>query len=124
MKMWIDQINTASALHTLQHQQDTADRRQREREEHEAKLDSFVPLAAQLRSWWLRLTPDEQRGPFRLAAIAGELCGKYRDRPALRDLANTCRAEGWRRLERNYSDGHGYRRWAPPAEWLTETDNT
>jgi len=53
------------------------------------------PLEVQITRWWANLPPIIQQRPFQIAEVAAQCKGRYRDKPALREVAAALRALGW-----------------------------
>lgn len=73
------------------------------------------PIEAQIHRWWANLPPTMQKRRFQIFEIAGQCCGKYRDRPALRQVASALRSIGWREIRDWSKNGRNRRLWRPPG---------
>jgi hypothetical protein len=79
-----------------------------------AELES---LEKQIRRWWINLPPVMRQRPFQIVEIAAQCKGRYRDKPALREVAVALRAQGWTE-NRNWSvAGRNRRQWSPPESF-------
>lgn len=67
------------------------------------------PLETQIRRWWSNLPPALQDRSFHILEIAGVCSGRYKPRPALREIAAALRAMGWTE-QRDWTKGGGNRR--------------
>jgi hypothetical protein len=108
--------NYLKTLHELSEQQRQANERekaaeQRRREvEAQTKLIRREPLETQILRWWMNL-PDEVRNrSFQIAEIVGACSGKFKARPATREVAAALRALGWSQ-RRYWNAGQGRRLW-------------
>jgi hypothetical protein len=72
------------------------------------------PLEAQIRRWWINLPPTMQQRKFQICEIAAQCQGKYRDRPALRQIASALRSIGWHEIRDWTKQGRNHRLWRPP----------
>lgn len=55
----------------------------------------WEPLEVQIKRWWVNLPPVMKQRPFQIIEIAAQCRGRYRDKPALREVASALRALGW-----------------------------
>jgi len=62
---------------------------------HSKSRAEWEPLEVQIKRWWVNLPLITQRRPFQLVEIAVQCKGRYRDKPALREVALALRALGW-----------------------------
>ena len=77
----------------------------------------WEPLEVQIKRWWANLPPVMQQRPFQIIEIAAQCKGRYRDKPALREVAVVLRALGWTE-NRNWSvAGRNRRQWCPPKSF-------
>lgn len=78
---------------------------------------AYQPLPDQIALWWHSLPPALRNREFQIKEIAAQLRGKYRSKPAERDLGNALRLLSWscRRDYRGSATGH--RLWQPPEDW-------
>ena len=60
-----------------------------------APTAQWEPLDVQIKRWWVNLPPVMQQRPFQIVEIAAQCKGRYRDKPALREVAAALRALGW-----------------------------
>lgn len=72
------------------------------------------PLESQIHSWWVNLPPRMQQRKFQIHEIAAQCQGKYRDRPALRQVASALRSIGWHEGRDWSKHGRNVRLWVPP----------
>lgn len=80
-------------------------------------LAELEPLESQIRRWWINLPPIMQLRLFQIVEIAAQCKGRYRDKPALREVAVVLRALGWTE-NRNWSvAGRNRRQWCPPKSF-------
>lgn len=70
-------------------------------------------LEVQIRRWWINLPPGMQQRRFQIAEIAAHCHGRYRDKPALREVAATLRALGWSEIRDWTNAGRNRRLWMP-----------
>lgn len=79
---------------------------------------AYEPLPNQICEWWHALPPTLRNREFQLEEISPRLHGRYRHRPAARDVGNALRKLHWsyRRDYRGTATGH--RLWRPPEDWL------
>lgn len=78
------------------------------------RLTGEEPLEAQIHRWWVNLPPTMQQRKFQIAEIAFQLEGKYRERPALRNVAAILRCSGWSEVRDWTKLGRNRRLWKPP----------
>lgn len=78
------------------------------------RLTGEEPLEAQIHRWWVNLPPTMQQRKFQIYEIAAQCSGKYRDRPALRQVASALRSIGWREIRDWTKQGRNHRLWQPP----------
>ncbi len=71
------------------------------------------PLELQIERWWLSLPPVMQSRLFRIDEIAAQCRGRYRDRPALREVAAALRFLGWKTYRDWKKNGCSSRLWMP-----------
>lgn len=87
----------------------------------EQRLDKRIgltceePLEAQIHRWWVNLPPTMQQRKFHIYEIAAQCQGKYRDKPALRQVASALRTIGWHELRDWTRGGRNRRVWLPPT---------
>lgn len=55
----------------------------------------WEPLEVQIKRWWANLPPIMQQRPYQITEIAAQCRGRYRDKPALREVAVALRVLGW-----------------------------
>lgn len=72
------------------------------------------PLETQIHRWWVNLPPLMQRRKFQIVEIAAQCSGRYRERPALRQVAAILRSIGWHEVRDWTSYGRNRRLWLPP----------
>ena len=56
---------------------------------------TWEPLEVQIKRWWANLPPIMQQRPYQITEIAAQCRGRYRDKPALREVATALRVLGW-----------------------------
>ena len=78
------------------------------------RLTDVEPLEAQIHRWWVNLPPTMQQRKFQICEIAAQCQGKYRDRPALRQVASALRSIGWHEGRDWSKHGRNVRLWIPP----------
>lgn len=71
------------------------------------------PLELQIERWWLSLPSVMQSRLFRIDEIAAQCRGRYRDRPALREVAAALRFLGWKTHRDWKKNGRSSRLWMP-----------
>lgn len=69
------------------------------------------PLEVQIKRWWENLPPIMQQRPYQITEIAAQCRGRYRDKPALREMASALRAMGWTEQRDWSSQGRNRRYW-------------
>lgn len=79
---------------------------------------AYQPLPDQICNWWADVPPALRNREFQLEEISLHLRGRYRSRPAARDVGNALRKLHWsyRRDYRGTATGH--RLWRPPKDWV------
>ena len=83
------------------------------RSESRAPEFTWEPLENQIRRWWVNLPPVMQQRPFQIIEIATQCRGRYRAKPALREVATALRSLGWSE-KRDWSTlGRNRRFWVP-----------
>ena len=70
-------------------------------------------LEIQIQRWWVNLPPVMQQRRFQILEVAAQCKGLYRDRPALREIANALRALGWVETRDWTTLGRNRRLWIP-----------
>jgi hypothetical protein len=70
-----------------------------------------APLEAQIERWWTNLPPALRDRRFQITEIARVCKGRYRDRPALREVAAALRILGWREIRDWTLAGRNQRFW-------------
>jgi hypothetical protein len=56
---------------------------------------AWEPLESQISRWWANLPEAMRNRPFQITEIAAACHGRFRERPALRDIAAALRTLGW-----------------------------
>lgn len=82
---------------------------------------AWEPLESQISRWWINLPNCMKTRPFHISEIAAMCFGKYRDRPALREIGATLRTLGWQEIRIWSKDGPSKRLWQPTQQ-STPTD--
>jgi hypothetical protein len=104
MKHYIQKLRTVSEQRLAEH---SLRKRTRKTE--------WEPLETQIQRWWVNLPPTIQWRRFQIFEIAAQCNGKYRDRPALRQVASALRTIGWREVRDWTNHGRNHRLWQPPG---------
>ncbi len=73
----------------------------------------FEPLETQIMRWWANLPEETRNRPFQVTEIAGVCRGRYRERPATREVAATLRSLGWTEYRDWTAEGRNRRLWKP-----------
>ncbi len=81
--------------------------------ELQASLAKFEPLEHQIHRWWINLPKSVQARKFQIADIAAHCHGRYRAKPALRQVAAALRVLGWTECRDWTSQGRNRRYWEP-----------
>lgn len=71
-------------------------------------------LETQIKRWWASLPPILQQRRFQIVEIANQCRGRFRDKPALREVANALRSAGWQETRDWTNRGRNQRLWIPP----------
>lgn len=71
----------------------------------------WEPLEIQIKRWWANLPPIMQQRSFQIVEIAAQCKGRYRDKPALREVASALRALSWTENRDWSSQGRNRRYW-------------
>lgn len=85
------------------------------RNAHERKAVMVVqwePLEVQIQRWWQSLPDNLKIRQYQIAEIAGLCKGRYRERPALREIAKALRNCGWESGRDWSSEGRNRRFWS------------
>ena len=56
---------------------------------------AWEPFESQISRWWANLPEAMRNRPFQITEIAAACHGRFRERPALRDVAAALRTLGW-----------------------------
>jgi hypothetical protein len=73
----------------------------------------WEPLEIQIKRWWVNLPLITQQRPFQLVEIAVQCRGRYRDKPALRNVATALRSLDWVESRDWSNAGRNRRFWMP-----------
>lgn len=73
-------------------------------------------VETQIQRWWVNLPPVMRQRRFQILEVAAQCKGLYRDRPALREIANALRALGWVETRDWTTLGRNRRLWIPKSE--------
>ncbi len=87
---------------------------ERKQVQHSDQLVS-ESLEIQIKRWWVNLSPVMQQRRFQIFEVAAQCKGQYRDRPALREIANALRALGWVETRDWTTLGRNRRLWIPKS---------
>lgn len=80
--------------------------------------NAYQPLPEQIVNWWQDVPPALRHREFQIKEIAAQLRGKYRSKPAERDLGNALRKLSWSYRRDYKGTATGHRLWQPPENWL------
>jgi len=72
---------------------------------------AFEPLETQITRWWANLPQSSRDRAFLISEIAGACRGRFRERPALRDVAAALRVLGWTQQRDWRKAGNNRRMW-------------
>ena len=72
---------------------------------------AWEPLESQISRWWANLPEAMRNRSFQITEIAAACHGRFRDRPALREVAATLRTLGWRQSRPWSVQMNGKRIW-------------
>ena len=72
---------------------------------------AFEPLETQIGRWWANLPQSSRERAFLISEIAGVCRGRFRERPALRDVAAALRTMGWTQQRDWRKAGNNRRVW-------------
>jgi hypothetical protein len=84
-----------------------------ERKSAPAKQANWEPIETQIQRWWANLPPTMQQRRFQIVGIAAQCYGRFRTRPALRQVAAALRSSGWREVRDWTNAGRNRRLWEP-----------
>jgi hypothetical protein len=101
MKSYIDHLNKLAILSTSKHS----------RERPGSAKSVFEPLETQITRWWTNLPQASRERAFLISEIAGVCRGRFKERPALRDLAAALRTMGWTQQRDWRKAGNNRRVW-------------
>jgi hypothetical protein len=79
--------------------------------EQKTLADSFVSLETQIEKWWASLPAAMQQRRFHVTEIAQQCTGRYRPKPALREVASALRFLGWSQRRDWTLAGRNVRYW-------------
>ena len=79
-----------------------------------ATVRPHVPLTEQVASILADTPPIARHRPWSVSEILPRLTGRYRERPATRDVAKALTALGWRQQRCWRKQGANRRFWYPP----------
>jgi hypothetical protein len=71
----------------------------------------FEPLETQITRWWANLPQSSRERAFLISEIAGVCRGRFKERPALRDVAAALRTMGWTQQRDWRKAGNNRRVW-------------
>ena len=86
---------------------------QNARERKAMMVVQWEPLEIQIQRWWANLPPVMQQRQFQIFEIAAQCRGRYRDKPALREVAAVLKGRGWREVRVWTNAGRNRRLWEP-----------
>ncbi len=113
LRQYLKTLQERSEQQRLSHERAKALEQQRREQQAQSKLARHEPLTAQIHRWWTNLPPILRERCFQITEIAGVCSGRYRKRPALREVAAALRALGWQE-ERDWTKaGRNHRYWHP-----------
>ena len=75
------------------------------------------PIEAQIHRWWVNLPPAVRERKFQIVEIASQCTGKYRPKPALRQVTAALRSSGWQEVRDWTNLGRNCRLWRPPKSF-------
>ena len=75
----------------------------------------WEPLEVQIKRWWANLPPVMQQRPYQITEIAAQCRGRYRDKPAVREVAVALRVLGWSERRDWSVSGRNRRLWIPAS---------
>lgn len=101
MKSYIDRLNKLAILAVSKHTQGRAG----------TVRAVFEPLETQIRRWWVNLPQASKQRGFHISEIAGVCRGRFKERPALRDVAAALRTMGWTQQRDWRKAGNNRRVW-------------
>lgn len=81
---------------------------------HSGNQAEWEPLDVQIKRWWTNLSPVMQQRPYQITEIAAQCRGRYRDKPAVREVAVALRVLGWCESRDWSSKGRNRRFWISP----------
>lgn len=102
LRSYIDNLKAIAAAKALE--------AKRQRNSNEIKRQR-EPLYKQIINWWENLPVKLRNRHYQINEIAAQCHGKYRDRPALRDVAAILRSLGWTEYRDWTNDGRNRRMW-------------
>jgi len=106
MKPYIEALKAETVRRRIE------DNARRARERKAVLVVQWEPLEIQIQRWWQGL-PETMRGSrYQIAEIAGLCKGRYRDRPALGEIAKALRNCGWQSGRDWSSIGRNKRFWS------------
>jgi hypothetical protein len=74
------------------------------------------PLDAQIKRWWVNLPDGSRYRQFSITEVASVCNGKFREKPALREVAFSLRALGWIQIREWKKPSNNRRMWCPPEK--------
>ncbi len=101
MKTYIQNLNKMTILAVSKHAHGRAD----------TVRAVFEPLETQIRRWWTNLPQASKQRGFHISEIAGVCRGRFKERPALRDVAAALRTMGWTQQRDWRKTGNNRRVW-------------
>lgn len=113
LRQYLKTLRERSEQKRLSYERAKALEQQRCKQQAQSKLVRQEPLEAQIQRWWMNLPPALQERPFQITEIARVCKGRYRDRPALREVAAALRILGWTQYRDWTVSGRNRRLWKP-----------
>ena len=110
MKTYIQNLNKMTILAVSKHAQERAS----------AVKTVFEPLETQITRWWANLPQSSRQRAFLISEIAGACRGRFRERPALRDVAAALRTMGWTQQRDWRKAGNNRRVWIKNNEYSNQ----
>jgi len=107
MKPYIEALKAETVRRRIE------DGARRARERKEVLVVQWEPLETQIQRWWDNLPPTMQQRRFQIVEIAAHCHGRYRDKPALREVAAALRALCWKDVRNWTNAGRNSRFWEP-----------
>jgi hypothetical protein len=113
LRTYLKTLHAVSEQHQRANEREkAADRRDREMGA-QIKVIRAEPLDKQIQRWWINLPPVMQNRKFQIIEIANQCNGRFKERPALRNVAAALRALDWREYRDWTTTGRNRRFWIP-----------